>query len=320
MHIPSDVPDLATLRELCGERFPDDPSENGPQEIRPGLWVYGHKRPQRYMLRATRWSLREDLRPLDEIQRFVAERHWIEDPLILKDRNQELMQQICTRAAAGDERALHVLLGSIRAGIETLDRIEEVQSAMLRRVAEESTNWPVLMTSNRQGSQRAHEHVTRLGVGTKAVIPLRPRQKINRYGIWAKLVEKAIELCRANQVFVPALEAQCRDAVTERKSLILWGTPIEATFYCVSPTECIVITDWEKDCVKLALPIERANSKAWWNAIKQCVLEYWTAFQTEYRKALTAIGHADDEEWRRRNLAIDRVEQAFQDLFGLRGK
>ena len=93
---------------------------------------------------------------------------------------------------------------------------------------------------------------------------------------------------------------------------------MRASRYYITPTVCILITEWEKRGANLSLPVTKGNLNQWRYVIKHHVLEYWRCFPQEYKAALQQIGHPKEENWRRHNLAVDRVEQAFRDLVRLR--
>jgi len=312
MKARSELPDLATLREYCGQPIPSDSDSTIKQEIRPGLWVYAAG--QRYMLRPTRWKILGEPLTAEEIAKRINNR-----PLLqLLAQREEVMQQICIRAAAGDEDAIHMFVSSARGVINALESIEKAQPQKLRAIAETSIDWPVLLSRNPQDIEHARNHVFRLKVGSKAATPRRPGQKIDPRGFWTKLADTGFHACQDNKALVPALEAHCLGTKPERKDRQFFGTKMKANYYYVSPNDCIVITDWEKNCLSLSLPVTEDNRKQWWTAVKHWVLEYWCGYPPGYQEALRQIRNDKEEEWRRRNMAIDRLEQAFRDLFGLR--
>ena len=77
------------------------------------------------------------------------------------------------------------------------------------------------------------------------------------------------------------------------------------------------------------------NTNAWWDALKECVLQHWLNPEGNYDAAIALIpdaqpkGNLPEEErpdeyykhdkgYRKRNFALARVKQAFEGLVGVR--
>ena len=124
--------------------------------------------------------------------------------------------------------------------------------------------------------------------------------------------------CAANKRRVPALKAFATGAKRVRETLEFWPqTRAKATYYYLANGDVVIIADWQSKCVKLSGPITKRNFPEWWNVAKWCVLEHWKNPKGNYAEALKEIGQANEPEWRRRNLAIDRLEQALRSRLGL---
>jgi hypothetical protein len=314
-----EAPDLATLRSLFGQPIPADSPQSIETQIRPGKWrkVYGRAPIERYMLRATKWDMRKEVKPLRTTQEISAEID--KRPLLeLREQIHEVMGQIAVRAAAGDESAIHNLVAVARGIISVLETVERAQPKKLQKIAAESVNWPVLLSPNRQDIEHAKKNTQRLKVGERAPTPRRSGQKLDPRTFWTRLAADAFQACQEVKEVVPILKDQCDGITPYRRASKFWGFTVEADFYQVSSIDCIVITGWEGRCPGLSLPVSRENLKDWWYVVKHYVIEYWHGFPQEYDEALRQIGHKDDDEWQRRNWAVGRVEQAFRDLVKLR--
>jgi hypothetical protein len=295
-----DIPDLATLRDIHGTLFDQQPE-------------FGN----RYVLRPSPLRLRKQLTPIrnaEEMARRIDKRPLLE----LKSQIDEIVGQVVVRAAAGDDNAIHNLVSMARGIATALETIQRAQPKKVQAVAEESVNWPVLLSPIKQDIDHARRQIEVLQVGRKAPSPRRPGQKIDPRGFWTRLAEAGFKVCQDNRILVPVFQAHCEGTTPMRNSHKSWGITAEASYYYVTPTDVIIIADWETTCINLSLPVTRDNIKDWWHAIKHYTLEYWTGFPDEYDEALRQIGHEDDEEWQRRGCAVDRVEQAFRDSVGLR--
>jgi hypothetical protein len=308
----STTTDLTTLRKQFGRPVPHDTVASQWQVIRPGKLrkVYGRTTPQRYVLRATQFPVRGEVRELREITASIDKR-----PLAqLKDQTTEAMQHIAARAASGDKGGITVLVASARAIVAALHTIERLQPEKISAIAMGSPDWPVLLSPNPHDIAHAKDHLVRLRVGEKAPTPRHARQRLDPQNFWTRLASAAFQECRDNRIRVPTLKGHCAGIKPRRKTRNLWKTRTEVSFYAVSLTDCIVIADWEEKCVNLSLPVTQKNLRRWWWVVKRYILEYWHGHPKEYSEALRWIGRTDEPEWRRRNLAIDRVEQSFRSI------
>lgn len=305
MNAQSNLPDLPTLRRLFGQR------------LRPGRLhkVHGRTVPERWVYRATRQVIKRELRPPEQIAKHVDKR-----PLLqLLDQINALMEQVCARAACGDKQALSLMISTARGAIAALESIEKAQPTKLKTEAEISSTWPVLLSLNPQDIKHAKEQLQRLGVGTKATTPRRPGQRLDPQNFWTKLAEEALKACENNKIIVPVLEARGRGAKRVRKGMKLWQVQAQATFYYLSDRDCIIIPDWEKQCVNLSGPITDTNFKKWWGVVQFYVLERWHGSKEAYAAALTQISDGTaPKEFQKRNLALNQVKKALRSLVGIR--
>lgn len=297
----SEQQNFTRLRELFGRPLSEENSERTDSP-------HG----QRYLIRVTQFKLPRELLEPKEIEPHIDGR----DLLQLLDEKDTLLGQIVARAACGDECAIELLLAIARGAIEGLSCLEELQPQKLRAIAETSPNWPVLLSLNPQDARHVEDHLKSLNVGAKAATPRRPEQRLDPQSFWTQLAEQTFKSCRDTRTILPVLRAHCTGTKPVCKDLSFWGTSMRGSFYDVSPTDCILITDWEERCAKLSLPVSRENFKPWWDVIKHCVLEFWNHVPSEYERALKEIGYVKSEEkqYVRRNMAVDRLEQAFRSL------
>ena len=141
--------------------------------------------------------------------------------------------------------------------------------------------------------------------------------------------------CAKNKRVVPALKALAAGARNDRKTLSYSRqTKARATFYYLGNGDVVIIPDWQAKCARLSGPITKMNINAWWDALKECVLQHWQNPKGNYDGVLELIpdatgGASSDElhsdeyykqnkEYRKRNFALARVKQAFEGLVGVR--
>jgi hypothetical protein len=243
---------------------------------------------------------------------------------VLKLRAQiaDAVSQLIARASAGDEDAFCVLLLAVRGLIDNLRVLERSQPDTVRKLAEESAYWPVLISQSPRDLQRAKETARRLRVGEKAAFPKRPGQKVDPKAFWTQLALTAFGDCRTIAFFVQLCNGVCAGVAPKPLVRKLFGISAPANEYSLPPNHLIIIADWEKRCVNLPLPVTRNNVNRWWDVVKHYTLENWLKFPREYQEALRHIkigkNPEDKEPWQWHNMAIGRVERAFRDLFRLR--
>jgi len=180
------------------------------------------------------------------------------------------------------------------------------------------SDWPVLLSLNPQDINSAMQELKSLGVGTRSPLPSKPGQRVDRRNFWTRLATQALAACAANKRLVPELRDFASGAKRERQTREFWPqTRAKATYYYLANGDVVIITDWQSKCVKLSGPISKHNFQKWWDVVKWCVLDYWKNPKGNYAEALKKIGQANEPEWRRRNLAIDRLEQALRSRLGL---
>lgn len=304
--------DLESLRELFGQPIPLSPRVE--QQIRPGLWrkVYSCAPPKGYQIRARFMHCPTPLLPSEEIAARIDERTLVQ----LKKEQDEVTGQLFLRALDGSVEAIFMLADLARELADALEKVEQTQPGLLRFVAETSANWPVVLSPNPQDIKAAIDQVKRLKVGLTADISRR-EGRIDARNIWTQLAEYAFNTCLTCRVFVPKLLSHCSGVSPHLQHPNAWRTEMKAEIYPVSPTDQIIISDWELRCVGLSRPVTRENFAQWWKCVHDCVLEHWWVYRDEYCKALRQIGRENEEEWRRRGMALDRVKQAFESLVNL---
>jgi hypothetical protein len=307
--------DWETLRRKFGHPLPDH-LRTFEKQTRPGHWrkVYGSTVTKRYVLRPTTWNLSKQLCAPEEVVKHLNKR-----PLLgLQEEIEKSLQQIFARAYCGEDEAIRLMISTARGVVHAVEDLETYQGAKLKEKAEASPLWPVLFSLNPQDIKQAKERVARLNVGTKALTPRRPGQRVDARNFWTNLAQEALHQCEDNRVNVPILEAYAKGVSRERKTLEFWQTRAAATYYYVSNRNCIIITDWESRCKTLQAPIAEKNFDQWWAVVQLCVINYWWDNRKAYEAALKKIGRADEEESRRRNLAMTALHQALRSLVGLR--
>jgi hypothetical protein len=287
----SNIPQLSALPKECGEL------KNGVRIYQPiFLKPAGTPRPTKKIAALV------DKRPLEE----------------LDDQVEQSVQQILFRAYTGDAAALrkftHIVCGAVKA----LGRLAQFRAAAVKTVAETFPTWPVLLSLNPQEIQRAKDELLCLGVGAKAPAPTRPGQRLDPHNFWTQLAARAFEICRSNKYIVPVLRAHCAGTRQKPKTRKFWRTEAKATIYTRADGSVIVIPDWTTTLPRLSEPVTPTAFPNWWKAVKLCVLDYWKMYPQEYAKALQQIGRKEEEEWRRRNLALTAVRHAFRSLVKLR--
>ena len=277
-------------------------------------WVYAPKFMQPIIMQETSPLKRSPLKPLADIAAMVDGRTLDE----LHRQAKIGLQQLLYRAHTGDERAILLYAAVVRSAVGSMDLLSTSQLGKLRAEAEKQPRWPVLLSLNPQDIKRAKDHLRLLHVGEKADTPTHPGQHLDRRNFWTVLAFEALTTCQINKWLVPILKRHAVGASRERQTKKFWGTRVGATCYHLrSDTGVIIVTDWQKQCAKLPEPISAVNLKDWWIAIRGCVLEHWWNSRGNYAEALAMIGQKEEEEWRRRGMARDRVKQALESLLDL---
>lgn len=288
------------------------PFDSAFHQIRPGYLrkLYpSSKRAKRVYMGAV-LEPRAKRRPIVEIAKLVDNRSLVE----LREQLDDAIKQMLYRAHCGDRKAILQHILCVRAAVDSLQSLAKHQPAKVRAEAETFWDWPLLLSLNPQDLNWAKQELKSLGVGTRSPLPTKPGQRVDRRNFWTRLATHALTACALNKWWVPALKAHCAGASRQRKTLKFWGTTAKATFYMLANGDEAIIQEWQNQCVKLSGPVTKQNFKDWWVAVKSCILDYWQNPEGNYIEALKQIGQTDTEEWRRRNLAIDRVEQALRSL------
>lgn len=312
-----EIPSLAELRKW-GFGFPLQ-SQTSTQE-----WHQVDRGHQRKVYRSHNQEVRWAYMPKvleGETLKSIAEIAALKDKRTLEELTEQAeaaLKQLLARAHSGDERAVLLYASTVRRSVFSLERLAGQQPDKVQTVAEKHPRWPVLLSLNPQDIKRAKAELRRLHLGRKCDTPTRSDQRLDPHNFWTLLAKRALNVCQINKVLVPSFEAHSEGAVRERKTLKFWGAPVGATYYSLpNGFEVIIITDWQKQCVNLPDQITTADFDDWWRVIKACVLQYWHNPGGNYAEALKQVGQREEDECRRRSMAMDRVKQALRSLTDL---
>jgi len=266
----------------------------------------------------------EKIRPVEEIRRLADKR-----PLGgLKRQADDAMTQLLYRAYCGDAQALTQYVRITRAAVRSLETLANHHRESVRAEAETFADWPLNL--NQHETEWANQELKNLGVGAKFPLSTRPSLRARRRNVWTRLTWGALLACVENKRAVAALEALATGARSERKTFhYSRQTKAHATFYYLGNGDVVIIPDWQAKCIKLSGPITKKNVNDWWDVIKWCVLQHWRNPEGDYTGTLALIPDAqpkgsptekplsddyykENKEYRKRNLALARVKQAFE--------
>jgi hypothetical protein len=271
----------------------------------------------------------DKLRPVEEIRGLLDKR-----PLAdLKRQAGDALKQLLYRGHCGDAQALAQYVGITRAAVRSLETLANHCRDSVRAEAETSADWPLNL--NQHEAEWGKQELKKLGVGAKFPLPCKPSLRARRRNVWTRLAWNALVACADNKRVVPALKTLAAGARNERKTLpYSRQTKGRATFYYMGNGDVVVIADWQAKCARLSGPITKTNINAWWDALKECVLQHWQNPEGNYVGVLELIpdakggafsdeSHSDEyykqnKEYRKRNFALARVKQAFEGLVGVR--
>lgn len=262
-------------------------------------------------------SFFEERHDVEEIARRVDKRPMRELELQVEDA----LQEILTRAHAGDDDALALYFYIARQTVMSFDNLVRHELKRTRAFAEMSPDLPVLLSLNPQDIKAAKERVRLLNVGTKAMMPTRSGQRTDRRNLWTRLAIFAHNACCQNSRLVPEIEKNLIGAKQRRVKRKVWGTIEIGTEYTLPDGSWVVIADWQREGGKLAGQanltgqITADNFNQWRSVIKMCVLEFWHRSKDNYNKALKEVGNSGESESYRRHLAMNRTLQAFKSQF-----
>src|SRR5882672_10605336 len=112
MKAQSSPVDLRRLRRLFGRCLPLEHMPTLEGQIGPGRWrkIYGCAVPEQWVYRATNHTLKGQPLPFEQIAKNVDNRSLIG----LLEEGDDIMKQICARAASGDEQALSLMVSTAR--------------------------------------------------------------------------------------------------------------------------------------------------------------------------------------------------------------
>ncbi len=329
---------LAWFRDNGYAEENPQPPQQDFERIAPGKFrkVYAASEKE-YLYRPSRfrgfdWNMPSELlRSPEEIAKGIDRRSFEE----LLPQATDALGQVLLRAAAGNETALSFFVHRAYDLARQLETLQEIQPDLLRKVAETCDRWPVLLSQNKQDIDLASERVDRLRVGQRSFTA--KGQRLGRYSDWLRLVAWAVDECKVTGGLVQLLLNNNVTSVqpSTRRKTNLWGAPVSVTYYRV-PSGFIQITDWERKCADLALPITKDNFPQWRNAVRGFVREYWRTYETAYDHFLDlalgtrASGLAHPQQWKKlveakravewdcRDRAFARLEKALKDYAGLR--
>jgi hypothetical protein len=268
---------------------------------------------------------------VEEIRRLLDKR-----PLAdLTGQADHALRQLLYRAHCGDAQALAHYVQITRAAVRSLETLAKHQLESVRVHAERFANWPLNL--NQHETEWAKQELKKLGVGTKFPLSTRPGLQARCRSVWTRLAWDALRACADNKRVVPALKALAAGARRERKTLpYSRQTEVWATYYSLANGDVVIIADWQAKCAKLSGPITKTNVNDWWDVVRCCVLQHWKNPEGNYSAVLELIpnaqvgefsgeSHSDEyykqgKEYRKRKRALERVEQAFERLVGVKLK
>jgi hypothetical protein len=232
----------------------------------------------------------------------------------INSRLEKDIEQLAMRAHIGGKSAAAMFVLKINKCIETLDMMADVNSPAIKSIAAISTTWPVILSLNPQDKARAEKRLIDLGVGTKAIIRSKKKQRIDFRNLWTLVARGAFYTCWKNRRLVREFLEFTKEARYGERRAKFFGTEVTASYYDLNAEEGMVILDWQSACGTLPNRITEDNFNSWWNVIKGCVLEFWHCQPKAYKEALDKIGNRQQSISWRRNAALDRVKQALHSL------
>lgn len=166
--------------------------------------------------------------------------------------------------------------------------------------------------------EAAKSRLWNLGVGKGAIIHIRQDQRTDWANYWTRLAAWAVEECLETRAIVAILlhHADRYGARSYPVKLKFWEARIEADIYVIEERSFIaelLITEWQRRCLELTIPISKNNLDAWKYVLAEFTREaFFCSRKKLYASALNVIGQKDRTESDRRNMALDRVEQALR--------
>ncbi|MBU6400757.1 MAG: hypothetical protein KGS61_10590 [Verrucomicrobia bacterium] len=273
---------------------------------------------------------KDKLRPVEEIRRLV-DTHPLGD---VRRQADDALKQLLYRAHCGDAQALAQYVRITHAAVQSLETLATHHPDSVRAEAETFPDWPLNLSQHETAWVK--QELKRLGVGAKFPLSTRSSLRARRRYRLTRLAWDALLACVENKPVVPALKALAAGARSERKAIpYSRQTKAWATFYYLNNGDVVIVTDWQARCAKLSGPITKTNINAWWDALKECVLQHWHNPEGNYEAVLALIPDAQpkgnppeqprsdeyykqNKEYRKRNFALARVKQAFETLVGVR--
>jgi hypothetical protein len=249
---------------------------------------------------------------------------------VLKRQADDALKQLLFRAHCGDDQALAQYAQITRAAARSLGLLAEHHGDRVRAEAARLPDWPLNLSQHE--SEWAKRELRRLGVGAKLPLLLRPSARGVCRSHWGRLAWHALLACGENKRVVPALKALTAGAKAEREMLrYSRQSKAWATFYYLGNGDVVIIPDWQDECTNLPGRFTKASAAAWWNVVKNCVLQHWLNPAGNYIETLALIPGADraqvpfgkppsdeyykqNKDYRKRSAALARVKQAFEGI------
>jgi hypothetical protein len=238
----------------------------------------------------------------------------------------DALGQLYIRAAYGDDEAMRFLVERTSELAQLLEILEQYQPNKLRVLAAKRIWWPMRMSracaAENEKAQteldRTRLRLSKLRVGEEAVIRVKPRTDLENY--WTRLalwvVTEVWNMTRpATHVFLH--HAKQAGASPFRIPVQVSGTKLKGNYYRVPQGlsfNVLIVSDWERQSLKLTAPVMRANLANWQSVAAEFVREAFHVRPVLYKEALAKVGQADRTEGDRRNMALDRVRQALRSL------
>jgi hypothetical protein len=227
--------------------------------------------------------------------------------------------QLLLRACCGDEQAIFFFAMRVSEHVYYLETLSKYQPDKVRSLASTYDRWPVLLSLNPQDIQIAMDQIKSLNVGAAAAMPTRTGQKVDRRIYWTRLVQWAIGECMTCGMYVKILErlAAKRKASAKTVETKIWNKSVHATCWYLrdgNTYNALVITEWEKHCASLAVPITDRNFNEWWSVVQEFTREALYSSEELYSAALREIGQTNRPKYERRSMALDRVRQTLKSM------
>jgi hypothetical protein len=225
------------------------------------------------------------------------------------------------KAKKGDAAALKRYASNVRALCHELELLERNAPALVKSVACEFSDWPVVaslhgMRAGKIGGEIG-ELLTRLDVGgDKAPLPAYSGQKYDPQNLWTQYAINAHACLRSNRQYMPPLLEACKTAKDAIRVQWQHLNTTHETFWYKVGKKVVFVTDWQKLCVDLPQRLTRANATKFMALAKFAIREFWYEhpghFAKVKEKTSTLVRSNTDAEHADR--AFSKILQAFKGI------